>query len=108
MVRTLLFAFSAFCIAVPATAATACDSADRSEVVSTRAARLAPEAFEAVRPYMTMWEIVKLLGPARREIGSGLMILAWDSFDGRVFLVGGTSLCQPPFYARFEGSDFPN
>jgi len=102
VVRTLLFALSALHLAVPVHAASACDSANHSEIISPQAGRLAPASFEAVHLEMTMWEILKLLGPAQREIGSGLMILGWESTDGRVFLVGGTSMCKPPLYARFD------
>jgi hypothetical protein len=49
-----------------------------------------------------MWDIVVLLGPAARDVGSGLTILEWDSTDGRIFRVGGTSLCRAPLYARFD------
>jgi hypothetical protein len=51
---------------------------------------------------MTMWEIIELLGPAQRELGSGLMIFGWESTDGRLFLIGGSSLCERPLYARFD------
>ena len=102
MVRLLLFALPAVFVAVPAQPASSCDSANHSEIISPQASRLAPATFEAVRLEMTMWEIVELLGPAQRELGSGLMILGWESTDARVFLVGGTSMCKPPLYARFD------
>jgi hypothetical protein len=102
VVRLFLFALADLFMAIPAQPASSCDSAIHSEIVSPRASRLAPAKFEAVHLEMTMWEIVELLGPAQRELGSGMMILAWESTDGRVFLVGGTSMCKPPLYARFD------
>jgi hypothetical protein len=71
-------------------------------MLSPQAIRLAPVTFEIVHLEMTMWEIVKVLGPTQHDLGSGLMILGWESTDGRVFLVGGTSMCKPPLYARFD------
>lgn len=102
VVRAFLLALLALYGAVPACATSSCDSAKRSEIISPKADRLAPASFEGVHLEMTMWEIVQLLGPAHRELGSGLMILGWESTDGRVFLVGGTSMCKPPIYARFD------
>src|SRR5947207_15770608 len=102
VVRLLLVALSAVFTAVPAHAASSCEPAKHSELISPQAKRLTPAAFGAVHLEMTMWEIVKLLGPAQRELGSGLMILGWESTDGRIFLVGGTSMCKPPLYARFD------
>ena len=102
MVRLFLVALIAGFDAAPAHAASSCDSANHSEIFSPQADRLTPASFEAFRLEMTMWEIVKLLGPAQRELGSGLTILGWESTDGRVFLVGGTSMCKPPLYARFD------
>ena len=100
--RAFLLALSALYAAVPACATSSCDSANHSEIISPQVDRLAPASFEDVRLEMTMWEIVQLLGPAHRELGSGLMILGWESTDGPVFLVGGTSMCKPPIYARFD------
>jgi hypothetical protein len=99
--RTLLAMTLALSTAFPASAAQPCATPNHAEIVSPDGGRLAPAAFEAVRLDMTMWEIVKLLGPAKSELGSGLMILGWESTDGRVFLVGGSSMCKPPLYAKF-------
>jgi len=41
-------------------------------------------------------KILKRLGPAAREIGSGLIILQWDVSDGRVFAVSTGDLCAKP------------
>jgi hypothetical protein len=87
---------------ISATAAESCEGGKHGPLVSSNSTALAPVAFEAIRENMTMWEIVVLLGPAARDIGSGLTILEWNSADGRVFRVGGTSLCRAPLYARFD------
>ena len=107
MVRILLVLLFASGAAFSACAEQPCSITGHSEVVSPDAGRLAPAAFEGVRLDMTMWEIVKFLGPANRELGSGLIIFAWDSTDGREFVVGGPSMCEPPLYARFD-SDAPS
>ena len=91
-----------FAGAVPATAAESCEGGKHGPLVSGNSAPLSPAAFGAIREDMTMWEIVVLLGPAARDVGSGLTILEWNSTDGRVFRVGGTSLCRVPLYARFD------
>jgi hypothetical protein len=71
-------------------------------MVSANAAPLAPALFESISGEMTMWQIVRRLGPASRDVGSGLLILEWRSTDGRTFRVGGPSLCERPLYARFD------
>jgi hypothetical protein len=88
--------------AISATAAESCEAGKHGPLVSSHSPPLAPVAFEAIRENMSMWEIVVLLGPAARDIGSGLTVLEWNSTDGRVFRVGGTSLCRVPLYARFD------
>jgi len=85
-----------------ASAAEPCAIHDHSKVFAPDREALAATAFNAVRLDMTMWEIIELLGPAQRELGSGLMIFGWKSADGRLFLVGGSSMCERPIYARFE------
>jgi hypothetical protein len=79
-----------------------CAIDDHSKVFAPDRKALAPTTFDAVRLDMTMSEIIELLGPAHRELGSGLMIFGWESTDGRIFLVGGPSMCERPIYARFD------
>jgi len=95
----MTFFLGATCVAA---AAEPCAIHDHSKIYSPDRKPLPPAAFAAVRLEMTMLEIVELLGPAQRELGSGLLILGWKSGDGRLFLVGGPSMCQPPLYARFD------
>jgi hypothetical protein len=101
-VRIFAAAFILLVFAVPAASAETCEGGKHRPLVSAKSTPLAPTAFEAIRENMTLWEIVALLGPAARDVGSGLTILEWDSTDGREFRVGGTSLCRAPLYARFD------
>src|SRR5690349_24318744 len=78
-----------------------CAIHDHSKVFAPDRKPLAPTAFDAVRLDATVWEIIQLLGPAHREVGSGLMIFEWKSTDGRSYRVGGTSMCERPIYAHF-------
>jgi hypothetical protein len=88
--------------AVPVAAAETCEGGKHGPLVSNKSAALAPATIAAIRDDMTMWEIAVLLGPAARDVGTGLTILEWNSTDGRTFRVGGTSLCRVPLYARFD------
>jgi len=81
---------------------------DMSELVSAKAAPQAPAAFEAIRSDMTLRQILEHLGPAARDVGSGLYVLEWKSTDGRTFRANGPSLCAPPFRAAFVGGAKPN
>src|SRR5262245_20139016 len=88
--RTVIVMALVLGAACVASAEQPCAIRDHSKVFSPDREPLAPAAFDAVRLDMTMWEIIELLGPAQRELGSGLMIFGWESTDGRVFLVGGS------------------
>jgi hypothetical protein len=88
--------------AYAAAAAQACAIYDHSRVFAPDRKALAPSTFNTVRLDMTISEIIELLGPAQRELGSGLMIFGWESTDGRLFFVGGPSMCERPIYARFD------
>jgi len=102
VVRPLVVDTLVLAAACAASAEQSCANRDHSKVFSPDRKPLVPAAFDAVRLDMTIWEIVELLGPAQRELGSGLMIFGWESTDGRLFLVGGSSMCKPPLYARFD------
>jgi len=102
VVRPLLALALVLGTACAAAAAQPCAIHAHSKVFAPDRKALAPTTFSAVRLDMTMWEIIELLGPAQRELGSGLMIFGWESTDGRLFLVGGSSMCERPIYARFE------
>lgn len=48
---------------------------------------LPPSKFLGISKAMSMCEIISELGPAARDIGSGLYVLQWDVTDGRIFAV---------------------
>jgi len=52
---------------------------------------------------MPVSAIIGRLGPAARDIGSGLYVLEWDVTDGRKFFVSTAGLCEKPFAAGFAG-----
>jgi hypothetical protein len=67
---------------------------------------LPAERFERISAKtMSLGEIVSSLGPAWRDIGSGLHVLEWRCQDGRSFIVGATSvtdMTRAPMYARWK------
>jgi hypothetical protein len=81
---------------------------DLSEVISSKSQPLPPERFSKITKEMTVYEILGLLGPAARDIGSGLYFLQWDSTDGRVFTVTATSVCDRPRGLRFAPKQASN
>ena len=85
--------------AVQAQAATDCAV---GAVVSSTAQALPPERFIGITPDMSISTVLKLLGPAARDIGSGVYVLEWDVTDGRVFIVSTASLCRGPISIGFH------
>lgn len=77
--------------------ATAC--AWDTAFVSASTKPLAPERFHGIDKTMTTRAIVERLGPAGRDIGSGLHVLEWDVADGRRFLVSTAGSCELPVAA---------
>ncbi len=51
---------------------------------------------------MSVMEIVKRIGPAMRDVGSGLHVLQWDVTDGRTFFVSAPSFCGKPVGMGFR------
>jgi hypothetical protein len=102
LVRWCALTMVALAMASPALAELACDTAKHVDVISGKSAPLTQEKIGAIRKGMSMWEIVKILGPAARNIGSGLFVLEWEDTNGRFFIVGGTSLCKPAIYAQYK------
>ena len=49
--------------------------------------------FAGIDATWTLNAIFERLGPARRELGSGLYIFDWEADDGRVFVVSSSSRC---------------
>jgi len=83
-------------------AAPACEiPADFAAVVSRKSAALAPSRFSGISAQLVTIEILQRLGPAARDVGSGLIALQWDVTDGRVFTVSTFGLCKRPLHAGF-------
>lgn len=103
MTRFLLLLFA--CLAAPPAAA-GCPW--NTEFVSPSSQPQPPEAFEGVVRAMSMPAIVGKLGPAARDVGSGLHVLEWDVTDGRVFSVSTADACGEPFSAGFRRAGSSN
>ena len=95
--RTGLVFLAALLLVGSASAGEPCKAVrDMSEFVSTRSVPLPAARFAGIKSDMSVGEILKRLGPAARDLGSGLFILEWDVTDGRVFRVSASSLCDLP------------
>lgn len=75
--------------------------ADIEAVVSRKSTALEPSRFAGISAQLVTAEILRRLGPAARDIGSGLIILQWDVTDGRVFTVSASGLCDKPLHVGF-------
>ena len=73
-----------------------------SAVVSPTAQALPPGRFIGITPDMSISTLLKRLGPAARDIGSGVYVLEWDVTDGRVFIVSTANLCRGPISIGFH------
>ena len=64
---------------------------------------LPPDRFLGISSNMPTSTILKRLGPAARDVGSGLYVLQWDVTDGRVFIISTPGLClEHPFGVGFS------
>lgn len=70
--------------------------------VSSEARPLPPAVFDSITAQMNIKEIARRLGPAARDIGSGLYIIEWEVTDGRTFRVSATSACAAPMKIGFS------
>jgi hypothetical protein len=50
------------------------------------------ESFARITGNETLGELVRLLGPAHADLGSGLYVLVWRGVDGRVYRASVASL----------------
>jgi len=64
----------------------------RHKLVDASSKPLPPERFQKITLNSTLDEILGILGPAKRDGGSGLTILIWECTDGRFFWVGFSQL----------------
>lgn len=98
MLRTTLVFFMT--LIIMSNAVNACDW--KAEYVSAAATPKTAKAFEKINRDMTLAIIIQKLGPAAREVGSGLHVLEWDVTDGRVFRVSVASACDKPMALGFD------
>jgi hypothetical protein len=69
--------------------------------VSAKAKPQPASAFKGVDEQMLLPQIVAKIGPAQRDVGSGLHVLQWPVADGRWFSVSVADSCSKPFAAGF-------
>lgn len=88
----------------PAAAASASASACSwdGSLVSASTTPLPAERFRGIDTSMTTRAIVERLGPAARDVGSGLHVLEWDIANGGGFLVSTTDACGYPVATGFR------
>jgi hypothetical protein len=58
--------------------------------------------FEKISRKMTLKKIIQKLGPANRDLGSGVHVLEWDISDGRVFRISVVGACDKPMALGFH------
>ncbi|RYD14885.1 MAG: hypothetical protein EOP90_11510 [Lysobacteraceae bacterium] len=71
-------------------------------LVDPRAEPLDPSRFIGIDRRLDTRTIVERLGPAARDVGSGLHVLEWEVSDGRRFLVSTVGACATPVAAGFQ------
>jgi hypothetical protein len=59
--------------------------------------------FKRVNDAMSLHALVAALGPASRDVGSGLHILVWEARDGATLRAGAGDICKPVMW--LERSD---
>ncbi len=70
--------------------------------VSPSSKSLSPAKFRGISCAMSVPSIIDRLGPAARDVGSGLHVLQWDVTDGRTFFVSTGSACGKPVSIGFH------
>jgi hypothetical protein len=68
--------------------------------VSSGVATIAPLSVDALSSTLTLGEIVDAIGPAERDVGSGVYVLEWPLTNGNVFQASATSPCEVPTARR--------
>jgi hypothetical protein len=82
------------CVLIVAQVSSACPQVE--DIISSESRPLPPSAANGITKEMTVTEILNRLGPAARDVGSGLHVLQWDLTDGRVFFVSTPDACGKP------------
>src|SRR5512138_1244794 len=75
---------------------------DFSKYTSEDAKPLPPSAFSSINHFMLVQAIIEHLGPAARDVGSGVHVLEWDVTDGRVFFMSASPSCGKPHKVGFR------
>ncbi len=98
MFVTLMAIVSAGC--APVTTATSDAGCERSKLADMRElveeGRLVEDSavFDRARDDMSLSALVAMLGPASRDIGSGLHIFVWQARDGSTLRASAGGLCD--------------
>ncbi len=74
----------------------------KAEYISATTTPKDAKLFEKINRSMTLKKIMQKLGPAARDVGSGLHVLEWNVTDGRVFHVSVASACDKPMALGFH------
>lgn len=99
-VKALIVIGCAFLFASTGCAAEDCVAPKSLIAFTTR--QLSPEVFLKVSANMKTSDIFAILGPAARDVGSGLYVFEWDANDGRVFSVSTQDICAKPMSLGFH------
>ncbi len=67
-------------------------------LVSSQAKAVSLKSIQSLPAQLTGAEIVRRLGPAHRDVGSGVYVLQWEVANGQVFLVSVASACALPLH----------
>ncbi len=98
LLRFTLHIFATFLIM--ANSVNACEW--KAEYISATATPKDAKLFEKINRSMSLKKIIQKLGPAARDVGSGLHVLEWNVSDGRVFHVSVASACDKPIALGFR------
>ena len=94
--RMRLAATIAMLIVGVSNAAETCEMS-MSEITSEKSILVTPAQIAGINRQMRVVEILRRLGPAARNVGSGLLVLEWDMTDGRIFRLNTAGPCDAPF-----------
>jgi hypothetical protein len=93
----LVYIVQIVCSSIAAAQPSAAPTCAPPPVITTPLAKpLAASAVAKLAADASIAELVKALGPAARDVGSGLYIVEWDLSDGRVLRLSATGLCAKP------------
>ena len=64
--------------------------------MSTSAGPVPSTELQGISADLSLSEIIRRLGPAARDVGSGVHVLQWDVTDGGLFQVSAINACDRP------------